>query len=337
MRNRNQTTEILFVFLYVMLGSAHAGIWDKVKPFIIPGPPPIPVKTPTPPLIPKQLQPAPLPIPTPDITALKNEALVALKVQLTYTQQFAQAVSTGRIDQAVVNEAQHAVATALDHPATEEALKPISNGVIGAMPQSMMMDDDADTELISPSNSAGSVIYFINGINTTHDEAVAIASAIGAKFGRPVRLIYNQTHGMDLDLVESAYDRTWVFAPLLPGNPQVNKATRKLARVLFSSTGPVSLISHSQGCIITRNALVIADAYHSDIKDRLAWVAAALPLKTSEVYLTPKKFTVLRNQDDPIAEAVGLQLDPNTFSNPNLDAHSFVKSYLPLIKPEQIE
>jgi hypothetical protein len=81
---------------------------------------------------------------------------------------------------------------------------------------------------------------------------------------------------------------------------------------------------------------VIANAYGSNVKDRLVWVAAGIPLKMVEVFVTPKKFAALRNENDIVAEAIGLQLDPDTFSKPQMVAHSFLLSYLPLITPEQM-
>jgi hypothetical protein len=179
-----------------------------------------------------------LPVPKLDIQTLIRSSDLVIHAQTSYVKQFAIAVTEGRIDKLVINEIQHAVSNAVDHPATVEALKAISEVEIRAMPMSMMMDDHADVEWVFPPNGAGApAIYFINGIDTKTDEGLEEASAIAEKFERPVGLIYNQTHGRGQDLVESAYDRSWAVAPFLPGTSQANKATRQafvlLARTAF--------------------------------------------------------------------------------------------------------
>ena len=210
----------------------------------------------------------------------------------------------------------------------------------------------------------GTPAIYVNGIATDEAEAKKNGEAIAEQIGRPVNVIHNATsfgdsldtglrasgYGID-DISECLYDRVWPVAVAtrldtlgetaigtilgaenrLQGNP----TTRQLAYALYHAKGPVSLVTHSQGCIIARNAFFTCQLLSKESKARnnVAWVAAGQPLNRHEVFPEPKKTVRLSSGDDPIVKLIGLN---GGGINYNAADHDFRKKYVPRIRSQQL-
>ncbi|WP_417734983.1 hypothetical protein [Rosistilla oblonga] len=210
----------------------------------------------------------------------------------------------------------------------------------------------------------GPPIWFVNGITTKRAEAIAMADEIAEQLGRRVHLLHNPTFmeppnhsGLDVegygtdDLSECLHDRLWpatVFNKLnrmdaeqlqamrddgqtLQGNP----TTRQLAYVLLTAREPISLITHSQGCIIARNAMYTMAMLgrREQAEQQIAWIAAGIPLNDKELSPLPLQTTILDVGDDPIAKIVGMRGGSREYRGTD---HSFSDHYCRQIQAEQL-
>jgi len=192
--------------------------------------------------------------------------------------------------------------------------------------------------VVNPGNFQGDLVYFVNGVDVTRESALNEAKALAARIQRPVGLIYNVTNGIALDLTEATYDRTWpLVVPVLGHIVQANSTTRQVAHLIYHAKKRISIVSHSQGCIIVRNALLMANTYTGGkAKDRITWVATALPLRDEEVCPKPDRFRGLVNPDDTVCQLVGLRLKPEKLDGDAAAAHDFVTAYVDEIRPEDV-
>jgi hypothetical protein len=219
---------------------------------------------------------------------------------------------------------------------TAQALMPILSPIVPEPLRALAMADP-NVEEIYPER-AGPIVYYVNGMSTSHKVAVDEAKALSDRLNRKVGLIYNPTEGDVKDALECVYDRSWPHlispaAKLI----QANNTTRKVTRLLYNEAGKVSIVSHSQGVLIVRNALMTADAFRGGkLRSRVAWVATGVPLRSEEVYPRPIKFRDLANKDDLVSQGLGVRLDPDQFFRPNAGAHDFQGAYVHLIEPTDL-
>jgi hypothetical protein len=192
--------------------------------------------------------------------------------------------------------------------------------------------------VVNPGNFQGDLVYFVNGVDVTRESALAEAETLAARIQRPVGLIYNVTNGIAVDFTEATYDRTWPFVvPVVGHVVQANSTTRQVAHLIYHADKRISIVSHSQGCIIVRNALLMANTYTGGkAKDRITWVATALPLRDEEICPKPARFRGLVNPDDTICQFVGLRLKPEKLDGDASAAHDFVTAYVDEIRPEDV-
>jgi hypothetical protein len=190
-------------------------------------------------------------------------------------------------------------------------------------------------------------IFFVNGIRVTRQNAEDTASDLSRKANRPVMLLHNQTSlegstgtpgcgGHDSvgagDLLESIYDRKWTPVELA----QLNPATRQLAYLLYDHAKkgkPLTLVSHSQGCIISRNAIWMVRMLGKRewVESKLTWIAAANPLNGREIDdikpSTKTHFKQINDHNDAVAKLLGLRKwVPPSWKNFG-DNHDFTKKY----------
>lgn len=223
-------------------------------------------------------------------------------------------------------------------PGLKAALRPILPMKISPRDRDASMQAPTVT-VVNPGNFAGDLVYFVNGIDVNRELALDQAEALAARVKRPVGLIYNVTHGLAADLTESTYDRTWpLVTPVLHRLIQADSTTRQVAHLIFHATKRIAIVSHSQGCIIVRNALLMANTYTGGkAKDRVIWVATALPLRDEEICPKPARFRGITNRDDTVCQLIGLRLEPDKIDWANACApHDFVKGYLDEIQPEDV-
>jgi hypothetical protein len=184
-------------------------------------------------------------------------------------------------------------------------------------------------------------VYYLNGVYNTENNAVAGALSLAYHLRQQVRLLYNRSgkeaeflpgKGFVIDGVEFVFDKVfpaviWSTGALcISTNPQ----TRQIANLLFQHrerNEKVSIVTHSQGCVIFRNALL--DMYYRDptslswIENNIAWVACGAPIGPLEVFPKPNRFQIINNQNDPIpnlggdftvSRIVGLDLKDHAFA-----------------------
>lgn len=210
----------------------------------------------------------------------------------------------------------------------------------------------------------GPEVWYVNGMLTEKARAVKVGEWISFQLNRRVHVLHNPTivespfqtglvaegFGND-DLSECVYDRIWpavvvnklresekllVNAIALEGEKlQGNPTTRQLAWVMYHSDAPVSVVSHSQGCLITRNALFTMSLLSAEQKARknVAWVAAGLPLNDAEIWPKPNKLSILQYHDDPVAKLCGLRGGGIEL---NAADHDFMEEYLDQLTDDQI-
>jgi hypothetical protein len=154
------------------------------------------------------------------------------------------------------------------------------------------------------------------------------------------------------DFAEAVYDRLWpvdingVFAKFVSPTSflkeyldsvtelQKNPATRQVTHLLYHSKEPISLVSHSQGCIIVRNATFTMRLLGKGdwVSDHLAWVAAGSPLGVSEmmeVSPEPAKFHSPSHPQDPVAQLPVIGGGGGNFKELNVAKHDFMTIYVP--------
>jgi len=227
----------------------------------------------------------------------------------------------------------------------DRLLRPGMAAVVRPVLAMKIPDRDRDASMqppnvtvVNPGNFPGELVYFVNGIDVTKESALSQAKALAARVQRPVGLIYNVTNGVAADLTEATYDRTWpLVVPLVGQLIQANSTTRQVAHLIYHANKRISIVSHSQGCIIVRNALLMANTYTGGkAKDRITWIATALPLRDEEVCPKPDRFRRLVNPDDTLCQLVGLRLKPEKLDADACATHDFVTAYVDQIRPEDV-
>ncbi len=203
---------------------------------------------------------------------------------------------------------------------------------------------------------SGEPVYFVNGIWTGEKKARAAATALGRHLQRRISLIYNPsivnrlefsggTPAIRTDLLGAAYDTIWPLltctvppkqlAALGQGSVQANVTAREITHLLFHANRHVSIVSHSQGCIIVRNACFALFLLGKEkwVREQVAWVATGLPLDVNEVWPLPNRYTSLVDENDPVAKIWRFN-DLNNIGTALIRFHhSFVGHYIKRIDP----
>jgi hypothetical protein len=211
--------------------------------------------------------------------------------------------------------------------------------------QSGLMEEP-EILIVEPDNTktkSPGIVYYVNGMLTPKDSALAEAKALANRLVRTVGLIHNTSHNKQEDSMQSIYDRAWPIAlrstALIPNGrlSQTNKTTRQVTHLLRHSASNVSIVSHSQGCLIVRNALVTASRIrgYGDREKRVRWVATGTPLRNEEIHARVNRYTPLANRNDFVAQGLGLRLVTQEEDQKNRSSgHDFVHGYVDQIKPE---
>lgn len=230
-----------------------------------------------------------------------------------------------------------------------------SDGLLPRAPQQDLQSQLLEKPIfvVCGADRPGPEVWYVNGILTSKASAIEAGELISRQLGRCVHVLHNPTvieapfqTGLQVagfrtgDLSESTYDRLWpaiVAGRLLvesfldnstacPERLQGNPTTRQLAWVLYHSDAPVSLITHSQGCLIARNAFfsmgMLGKA--AKVRDGVAWAAAGIPINDCEICPRPKRTTVLDYRGDPVPKVIGLRGGGLPFS----PADHFIQSYI---------
>ncbi len=118
---------------------------------------------------------------------------------------------------------------------------------------------------------------------------------------------------------------------LLQGNP----TTAQLTHILLHSTEPVDLVTHSQGCIIARNAMfsLAMLGKTKTVRKRIAWIACGVPMSESEITPQPLQFTMLNDANDLVAQVSSLRGNVDALQR---GTHSFINTYCPQLEPRML-
>ncbi|MCA9201195.1 MAG: hypothetical protein KDA87_26825, partial [Planctomycetales bacterium] len=159
--------------------------------------------------------------------------------------------------------------------------------------------ESSGPHLVNPRHYAGDAVYYINGALTNWETAQSEAVLLSDQLQRPVMLIYNGTNGLS-DVTEVLRDYAWNINEASQNDtiPFLLAALREDA----ANGRRSSIVTHSQGNMILRNALEIMRATGGQewIEQSLAWVATGSPIRGNES-LTLAMFTNLMNASDPIS------------------------------------
>jgi hypothetical protein len=207
---------------------------------------------------------------------------------------------------------------------------------------------------------SGEPVYYVNGIWTDKIKATAAAEALAKHLKRPVFLIYNASGVRSLvsqrgipvlrktGLMEVVYAGIWpLLACAMPserlsamggGKIQANVATRKLTSLFYNAKKPISVVSHSEGCTMVRNACFALFLLNKEewVRDNLAWITTGIPLHDSVVWPKPTKYTSLIDKDDPVPKMIGFEDWEHIDLSIVRFQHGFVQHYLPKITNEMI-
>jgi hypothetical protein len=130
---------------------------------------------------------------------------------------------------------------------------------------------------VNPGGYSGNPAYLVNGVKTSLEDARdKYAIFLSRLLQRPVRLLYNPTELFGVrDFAQCLLDKLW-----MPPAPQHNQTTKQLTYLLYHAKGPIALVTHSQGSLITQNALITLDWLGKGawIRDQLAWLSCGAPI-----------------------------------------------------------
>ncbi len=211
-------------------------------------------------------------------------------------------------------------------------------------------------------------VYFVNGVCNSRGDARISARELSQALFRPVYLIYNpslysddaETAGnsskvyseiLREDFSQALYDIIYPFLVLrditsLPIRiDQHNRTTRQVTWALREATRsgkPISIVAHSQGSAIVRNAiatLAFLDDNGEDhyFRTKLKYVMVGSPVNRHHVWPNlGNKLTIIRNPQDPFPSLLaGESGSVSALDVRKWDQHLFI-NYLPKIIPPML-
>jgi len=139
-------------------------------------------------------------------------------------------------------------------------------------------------------------IIYVNGINTSLEEAQTNANCIALMTGQEVTLVHNPSCTIVSSLLESFWGR-WFFW-VKPTNiaKKVTNAIRELSEE--APFNEIFLIGHSQGCIIINNAIRLL----SEGEKTFLWVTFFAPTNVYEA--KNAHYEYFCNDNDPVVDGL---------------------------------
>lgn len=187
------------------------------------------------------------------------------------------------------------------------------------------------------------IVYYVNGMLTPKDVGASEAKALADYLGRPVGLIHNINTSQADESVQAIYDRAWPIAlaggmGMMPKVVQANKTTRQVTHLLTYANSNISIVSHSQGGLIVRNALITANRLRGDswLEKGMRWVATGAPLRHEEVFAKVNRYTPVAHQNDSVAHGLGIRLMRKEDEQNALNGHDLREAYLKRIPREAL-
>ncbi|UOG32721.1 hypothetical protein [Leptospira noguchii] len=131
---------------------------------------------------------------------------------------------------------------------------------------------------------------FVNGIDNKPAEALHSLHSVQEKSGREVYLVYNRTDGVVNDLVHSA-----------GGKLGKNVETSQTVLTNYIKAGKIdTLIAHSQGSLISGNALIDAQRDKPEHVERINWVNFGSPAGLNSIPNGIRSAVFYENQADGV-------------------------------------
>jgi len=167
-------------------------------------------------------------------------------------------------------------------------------------------------KLVNPGGFSGDPVVYVNGLNTIESEAIEDAAYMSRSLGRPVQLLYNPTNtnelGEAVGTVTDAFE-AFIDSIYMPPVPQANHTTRQLTHLLYHNDRPLSLVTHSQGCLIARNAIHTVEflGEKGRVTQHLAWIAVGSPVNRNMLRYTPARFRDLLIPGDFVGQVLGMK------------------------------
>lgn len=209
---------------------------------------------------------------------------------------------------------------------------------------------------------SGPPLVYVNGMSTDIFRAEVEAEDLAELYKRPVILFYHQGEDAEIDFAHFTLNRFKPFTTALAGYAEIDipvgknslqarivrndhlvnvaqaydSETKRLVKYLIDTKEPVSIISHSTGAAVVRNALLISNVFHYR-RHRTSWVATGMPLKAEEIYPEPVLYHAITNEADKIAR----DLSDVVFNKQNLLLDETIKlhrlvRYLPKLTQQHI-
>jgi hypothetical protein len=206
-----------------------------------------------------------------------------------------------------------------------------------------LMETPKNVILVGEDTYDGAPIIYVNGIATHRHQAIENAEVLAFYLQRPVFLLHNKSQEIAIDLKQSIYDRGWPFGSAIwePDEIinslffsqegrilQANQTTRELTWILYHVQEPITIVAHSQGTLITRNAIFTVSSLlgkREKMQKDVYWAALGVPMGTSEILVKPNNFDFLVHVEDPVAGFIGF----NSFERYDIEEHGACESYFP--------
>lgn len=261
---------------------------------------------------------------TESMKRLPDAAAHAAKTEVERFEGLVKSVKEGSIDGVIIGEIKASVDKQINPPLAEAAV-PVFMLTMIPFPGHYM--EEPKLVEVNSARYRGDAVVFVNGMLRDLEGATREATALSHHLKRPVKLLHNPSDGDVRDFGESIVDR---FGPVfMPGKLQFNSTTKQIAHLIYHSTEPLSIVSHSQGSILVRNGLLIAERFKS-VRSNVAWVSTGTPMKSEEIHPRPAKFRDIRNANDAlVAQLIGLNFDRRSLSGDEslARAHGFTTAY----------
>lgn len=183
-------------------------------------------------------------------------------------------------------------------------------------------------------------VYFVNGILNTSFDARESNKLLSRWLRQPTGLIYNISNTKDYHVIDGTSEviRDRLNIPdITDPDATISGVTRQVAHVLYFSETPLTIVAHSHGALITRNALHIVHQLGRGpwLEQNVRLVFCGAPVSTESV---PKvnKLEFITNEGDIVAQWIGLRGGPGAVVAPLATlggAHSF-SSYVDKVRTE---
>ena len=177
----------------------------------------------------------------------------------------------------------------------------------------------------------GTPIWYVNGVNTSYNEAAGEAKMAAEVLKRPVFLIYDDGDPLAKGVLIKGGQ---LLGKLLPGVSAAAKPARQVAwLVLHKGSRRLNLLTFSGGVLTASAAFSIANelGYGDRVRDNVVWMAMGFPIPESLVQPLPRRFYIEPSSGDVVQNFLGFQGYRTLFDDTNRSGHN-AKRYINALK-----